>query len=108
MLDRRDPKLIKLNVPSTENVANRECVLLLKSCLCKESNEEFSNYFKVIEHKYETRNNLTSIKLPHVKLELAKQGFSFSGGVLYNTLPVEIRDTKGYGNFKELVKAHFS
>ena len=49
-----------------------------------------------------------SIKLPHVKLELAKQGFYFSGGVLYNSLPIEIRDTHGYGKFKELVTAHFS
>ena len=60
----------------------------------------------MIDHKYETRNNLKSIKLPHVKLELAKQGFYFSGGVLYNSLPIEIRDTDGYRKFKELVKAH--
>ena len=106
-LDRRARKIIKLNVPSIENLANRERVLLVKSCLCKESNEEFNNYFKLTEDKDETRNNSKSIK-PHVKLELAKQGFYFSGGVLYNSLPIEIRDTDGYGKFKELVKAHFS
>ena len=39
--------------------------------------EEFSNYFKLFEHKYKTRNNSKSIKLPHVKLELAKQNFTF-------------------------------
>ena len=105
-LDRRARKII--NVPSIENLANRERALLVKSSLCKESNEEFSNYFKLIEHKYETRNNSKNIKLPHVKLELAKQGFYFSGRVLYNSLPIEIRDTDGYGKFKELVKAHFS
>ena len=66
-LDRRARKIIKLNAPSIENLANRERVLLVKSCLCKESNEEFNNYFKLIEHKYETRNNSKSIKLPHVK-----------------------------------------
>ena len=91
-LDRGARKIIKLNVPSIENLANRERVLV-KSCLYKESNEEFNNYFKLIEHKYETRNNSKSIKLPHVKLELAKQGFYFSGGVLYDSLPIEIRDT---------------
>ena len=48
------------------------------------------------------------MKLPHVKLELAKQGFYFSGGVLYNSLPIEIRDIDGYEKFQELVKAHFS
>ena len=61
-LDRRARKIIKLNVPSIENLANRERVLLVKSCLCKESNEEFNNYFKLIEHKYETRNNSRSRK----------------------------------------------
>ena len=106
-LDRRARKIIKLNVPSIENLANRERVLLAKSCSCKESNEEFNNYFTLIEHKYETRNNAKSIKLPHVKLELAKQDFYFSGGVLNNSLPIEIRDTDGYGKFKEPVKAHF-
>ena len=39
-LDRRAPKIIKLNFPSIENFANSEHVLLVKSCLCKESNEE--------------------------------------------------------------------
>ena len=106
-LDRWARKIIKLNVPSIENLANRERVLV-KSCLWKESNEEFNNYFKLIEHKYETRNNSKSIKLPHVKLELAMQGFYFSRGVLYDSLPIEIRDTDGYGKFKELVKVHFS
>ena len=46
-----------------------------------------------------------SIKLTPVKLESAKQGFYFSGGVLYNSLPI---DNDGYGKFKKLVKADFS
>ena len=107
-LDRRARKIIKLNVPLIENSANRECVLLVKSYLYKESNEEFNNYFELFEHKYKTRNNSKSMKLPPVKLELAKQGFYFYGGVLYNSLPIEIRNTDRYGKFKDLVKAHFS
>ena len=63
---------------------------------------------KLFEHKYKTRNNSKSVKLPPVKLELAMQGFHFSRGVLYNSMPIEIRDTDGYGKFKELVKAPFS
>ena len=78
----------------------------MKNCLCKESNEEFDNYFKPIERKYKTRNNSKNIKLPPVKL--AKQGFYFSGGVLYNSLSIVKRYTDGYGKFKEMVKAHFS
>ena len=67
MLDRRAQKVIKLSVPSVENLANLECVRLVISCLCKESNEDFNNYFKLIEHKYKNRNNLKRIKLPPVK-----------------------------------------
>ena len=37
-LDRRARKIIKLNVPSIENLANREHVPLVTSWLCKESN----------------------------------------------------------------------
>ena len=81
-LDRRAGKVIKLDVPSIENLANCKRVLLEKSCFCKESNEEFNNYSKLIEYKYETKNNSKSIKLPPVKLELAKKGFYFTGGVL--------------------------
>ena len=108
LLDRGARNIIKLNVPSIENVANRERVLPVKSCLYKESNEDFNNYFKLFEYEYKTRNNSKSIKLPPVKSELAKQGFYFSVGVLYSSLSMEIRDTDGYGKFKELVKAHFS
>ena len=49
-LDRR-----KLNFPLIKNFANRERVLLVKSCPCKESDENFNNYFKLFEHKYKTR-----------------------------------------------------
>ena len=68
----------KLNFPSIKNFANHERVLLVKSCLCKESDENFNNYFKLFEHKYKTRNNAKGIKIPAVKLEFAKQGFFFS------------------------------
>ena len=69
LLDRRARKTIKLNVLSIENLANRERVPLVKRCLCKESNEDFHNYFKLFIHKYKTRFNSKSIKLPPVKLE---------------------------------------
>ena len=106
-MDRRAQKIIKSNIPSIKNFANRERVLLAKSCLCKESNEEINNYFKLLEHKCQTRNNSKRIKLPPVKLELAKQGFYFCGGVLYNSLSIEVIDTDGNWNFTETVKAYF-
>ena len=64
LLDRRAQKIIKLNVPSIKNLATCERVLLVKSCLCKESN----NCFKLIELQYETRNNSKSIKLCYIRI----------------------------------------
>ena len=58
----------------------------------------------MLEHKCQTRNNSKTIKLPPVKLELAKQGFYFCGGVLYNSLSIEVIDTDGNWNFTETVK----
>ena len=87
MLDRRTQEFIKLNVPSIKNLANSERVLLVRSCLYKKSNKEFNNYIKLFEHECKTRNNLKSVKLPPVEKEFAKQGFYFSRGVLYNSLP---------------------
>ena len=107
-LDSRARKIMTSHVPSIENLANRERVLMVKGCLCEKFNENFNNYFTLFEHKYKTRNNSKSIKLPPVKLEVAKQGFYFYGGVLYNNLPIDIRDTDDYEKFKKLVKKHFS
>ena len=43
LLDRTAQKIIKLNISSIENLANFERFLLVKSCSCKKSNEEFNN-----------------------------------------------------------------
>ena len=80
----------------------------MESVIYKELNEEFNNYFILFKNKYKTRTNSKNIKLPLVKLELAKEGLYFSGGVLYNSLPMKVSDTDGYGKFKELVKTYFS
>jgi hypothetical protein len=36
----------------------------------------------MVNHEKETRNNSISIKLPRIKLELAKQSFYFGGAKL--------------------------
>ena len=53
--------------------------------------ESFDNYFHMISHSKGTRNNNISIKLPKIKLEVAKQGFYFGGAKLFNGLPLTMR-----------------
>ena len=65
---------------------------MVEKCLRKEiGHESFDNYFRMISHSKETRNNNISIKLPKIKLEVAKQGFYFGGAKLFNGLPLTMQ-----------------
>ena len=99
---------INSTIPLIENLANRKRTLFAKKCLCRETNDKFNKYFQVLKHKFGTRSNLKYIKLLQVKLQVSKQGFYFSGGVLYNSLPIAVKSVESYDRFKELVRARFS
>ena len=43
------------------------------------------------EHKYASRNNLNSVKLPKVKPETGRKGFYFLAAKAFNALPAEVR-----------------
>ena len=59
---------------------------MVKKCLNKEvAFDIFDNYFEMIDHSMNTRNNKHCIRLPSVKLEVAMRGFCFTGGILYNS-----------------------
>ena len=56
---------------------------MVKKCLNKEvAFDIFDNYFEMIDHSMNTRNNKHCIRLPPVKLEVARRGFCFTGGTL--------------------------
>ena len=59
-----------------------ECVCMVKKCLNKEfASDIFDNYFEMIDHSMNTRNNKHCIRLPPVKLEVARRGFYSTGGL---------------------------
>ena len=68
--------------------------MLVKKCLERRlTSVTFNDYFKILNHTKNTRNKffLLRLRLPAVKLEIAKQGFYFGGAKLYNSLPLELR-----------------
>ena len=106
-LDRRANFIIKSTVMSIVSCLNRDICMLVKRCLLNEFNlDTFNNYFEIFNHKMKTRNNNQSIRLPRVKLELARQGFFFASGILYNSLPVELRQVDDILLFKRRLKKH--
>ena len=91
------------------NLVNREACLLVKKCILKKFHcEAFDEYFQIQQHSMGTRNNGHAIKLPRVKLEVARQSFYFAGGKLYNSLPIFIRQIDDILKFKTALKEFFN
>ena len=100
--------IIKSTVTSIGSCLNRDICRLVKRYLLNEFNlDTFNNYFEIFDHKMNTRNNNHCIRLPRVKLELARQGFFFAGGILYNSVPLELRQIDDILLFKRRLKEHF-
>ena len=59
-------------------------------------------------HGRVTRNNNTMIKIPRLKLEVAKQSFDFVGTRTFNSFPMEIRLAKILQNFGHLFQTIYS
>ena len=58
------------------DVIQRQNCMLVRKCLQQQTNSvTFNNYFEIVSHTVETRNNNYLLRLPQVKLETAKQGF---------------------------------
>ena len=73
---------------------------MVKKCLNEEfASNIFDNYFLMIDHSMSPRNNKHCIRLPPVKLEVVRRGFYFTGGTLYNSLPIDIRKTDSVNIF---------
>ena len=96
-------------LPSINNQLKRECLIMVKKCVNNEFNcDVFNNYFSLINHEKNTRNNLFSIKLPRVKLEVTRRGFFFSGGSMYNNLPLAFRKIVSTNDFKNSISEYFN
>ena len=96
------------NLPWINGLLNRDICLLVKKCLLKGLDSgTFGNYFFLQKHDKNTRNNDYSIRLPRVKLELARQSFYFHGGKLYNELPIATQKLDAISEFKVILRGHW-
>ena len=86
---------IIIDIPSIRNIketVESQICSMVERCLKKEiGHESFDNYCHMINHLKEIKNNKMLIKLPKIKLEVAKQSFYFGGGKLFNELPLTTR-----------------
>lgn len=97
------------NVPQKNiiNLVERRSVLIVRKCIDGLMCDDFSNYFQFIKHTKRTRNNGYFLKIPRVKLEFARSGFFSMGVKNFNSLPIEIRQTESFRDFKKLCDTYF-
>ena len=112
-IDRRASKIVnkrevvRHTINPTTNIIKRQACCLVKKCLLGETNNNtLCNYFEINNHEQNTRNRNALIRLPKVRLEIARNGFFFMGGKIYNTLPVEMRTLVNFKTFKRKIKTH--
>jgi hypothetical protein len=106
-IDRRVEAILGKKQTSSINEINRHAVLFVKKCMLGNTCENFKNYFTIKTHERVTRNNSLTLTIPKVKLKLAKSGFFSMGVKIFNSLPIEIRRTDSFTDFKNKVKKFY-
>ena len=99
------------NLIAVQSVANAKRIrafTLVRKCLDNDTCENFQGYFKLQQHKIQTSNSECLIRLPCIKTEYARKSFHFMGAKLYNELPIDLKKTKLFKQYEELLKKYFS
>ena len=107
-LDTPAKTILKTNeITSLVNRINLHTVCLVRKCLDGKTCSSFVNYFTLHRHANTTRINDLLVKIPKFKLEFARCGFFFMGGVIYNSLPIEIRQAEAFTDFRNKTKTFY-
>ena len=88
------------HIPKISSIHRKRCCTYVYKCLQHEVCENFIGYFEVVSSKIGTRNQGLLIRVPKVKLEVARKGFFFMGGKYFNDLPHDIRNAVSLKVFK--------
>ena len=66
-----------------------------------------SKFVKRNETRYSLRDSVNKLFVPFPRTNFMKNSFSYSGAVLWNSLPCNVRESKSLSQFKRLVNLHF-
>ena len=107
-LHRRATEIINSNVSSKKIKSPSEVIKVkalktVRKCLDGSTCSNFIDYFQVVNHHKNTRNNGLLLKVPRLKLEYARGSFYHTGSALYNELPRDIRSTQNFYQFKSML-----
>ena len=78
---------------SVKSAVEKQVCSLVKKCLKKEAHHHvFDNYFDVVGHSKQTRNNNRLLRLPKIKLEVLRPSFCFGAAKIFNSLDISERN----------------
>ena len=66
-----------------------------------------SKFVKRNETRYSLRDSVNKLFVPFPRTNFMKNSFSYSGAVLWNSIPCNVREAKSLTQFKRLVSLHF-
>ena len=66
-----------------------------------------SKFVKRNETRYSLRDSVNKLFVPFPRTNFMKNSFSYSGAVLWNSLPCNVREAKSLSQFKRLVSLYF-
>ena len=92
------------NLTSFENYDKRKQCMFVYKCLSGELNDNFDTYFEPINHERNTQSGKSSLRLPRVRLEVAKKGCFFRSCKAFNCLSASTRSSVSLAAFKGSLK----
>ena len=67
----------------------------------------FSKFVKRYETRYSLRHSVNKLIVPFPQTNFMKNSFNYSGAVLWNSLPCDMREAKSFSQFKRLAHLNF-
>ena len=70
---------------------------------CLRMGKDLFNNYKLIKHRYETRNNEHLLRIPRVRREAGRKLSHFVGASVFNQLPLQTRKEESFMKFKNML-----
>ena len=92
----------------TEIRRKKQKALMMFKCLNRLAPAYLQNFFKKRSTDSNLRNSSGKLKLPKPRTNYLKCSFSYSGALLWNSIPENVRTIKSIGQFKQEIQQIFN
>src|SRR5215813_11195841 len=62
---------------------------------------------QLVQHSYKTRNSNTGLFVPRVNTNYGKHSIHYSGSIIWNSIPADIKQSTSLSSFKHKLFIHY-